>query len=62
MGVVTMAMGDYDEDEHTRRERKTSSIDAEFDDGRTNYEGQIEYDSGDSTEELLAQFDEIKSD
>ena len=56
-----MSMGDYDEVEHERRERKTSSIDADFSDDRTVYEGKIEFDSGDSAEELLAQFDENKS-
>jgi hypothetical protein len=56
-----MAMGDYDEDEHERRERKTSAIDADFSDDRTVYEGKIEYDAGESAEDLLAQFNEIKS-
>jgi len=59
--VVTMSMGAYDEDEHERREQKTSSVDASFDDERTNYDGDLEYDSGDSTEELLDQFKQIKS-
>lgn len=57
-----MAMGDYDEDEHERRERLTGSIDADFDDDREVYEGQLTYDSGESAEDLLAQFDQIKSD
>ena len=56
-----MSMGAYDEDEHERREQKTSSVDASFDDERTNYDGDLEYDSGDSTEELLDQFKQIKS-
>jgi len=51
-----MSMGAYDEDEHERRERKTSEIDAGFDDERTVYEGDVEYDAGDSTEALLDQF------
>ena len=42
-----MAMGDYDEDEHERRERKTSSIRTDTAEGRTEYRGKIEYDSGD---------------
>lgn len=62
MCVVTMAMGDYDEEEHERRERKANSIDADFSDDRTVYEGKIEFDSGESAEDLLDQFDEIKSD
>jgi len=57
-----MSLGAYDEDEHERRERKTSEIDADFDDERTVYEGSVEYDSGDSTEELLDQFQEINSE
>ena len=61
MRVVTMAMGDYDEDEHERRERKTSAIDADFSDDRTVFEGKLEYDSGESAEELLDRFNEIKS-
>lgn len=56
-----MAMGDYDEDEHERRERKASSIDADSADYRSEYKGELEYDSGESAEELLAQFEKIKS-
>ena len=57
-----MSMGAYDEEEHERRERKNSEVDADFDDERTNYQGSIEYDSGESTEELLDQFEQIKSE
>ncbi|WP_336134168.1 DUF5786 family protein [Natronomonas amylolytica] len=56
-----MSMGAYDEDEHERREEKTSTVDAAFDDERTNYEGKIEYDSGDSTEALLDQYKRMQS-
>ena len=56
-----MSMGAYDEDEHERREQKTSSVDASFDDERTDYEGDLEYESGDSTEALLEQFEQMKS-
>ena len=56
-----MSMGAYDEDEHERREQKASNVDASFDDERTDYEGKIEYDSGDSAEALLDQFEEMKS-
>ena len=56
-----MAMGDYDEEEHERRERKTSAIDPSEDDTRRTYEGSFEYVEGSSTEELLDQFNEIKS-
>jgi hypothetical protein len=54
-------MGAYDEEEHERREQKTGDVDASFDDDRAEYHGTIEYDSGDSTEELLDQFEQIKS-
>jgi hypothetical protein len=57
-----MSMGAYDEEEHERRERKNSEVDADFDDERTNYEGSVEYDSGESTDELLEQFEQIKSE
>jgi hypothetical protein len=56
-----MSFGAYDEDEHERREKKASTVDASFDDERTDYRGQIEYEAGDSTEELLDQFEQIKS-
>lgn len=56
-----MSMGAYDEDEHERREQKASSVDASFDDDRTEYDGSVEFDSGDSTEALLDQFQQIKS-
>ncbi len=55
-----MSMGAYDEDEHERREQKTSRVDAAFDDERVVYQGTLEYDSGDSTEALLDQFKRIK--
>jgi hypothetical protein len=53
-------MGAYDEDEHERREQKTSTVDAAFDDDRVVYQGTIEYDSGDSAEALLDQFKRLK--
>ncbi|MFP8951508.1 DUF5786 family protein [Natrialbaceae archaeon A-arb3/5] len=56
-----MSMGAYDEDEHERREHQASRVDADFDDERTIYHGQVEYDSGDSAEALLNKFEEIKS-
>ena len=55
-----MSMGSYDDSEHERRERKNAAVDAEFDDERAEYEGSVEYDSGDSTEALLDQFEQIK--
>ena len=56
-----MSMGAYDEAEHERREQKASTVDASFDDQRNEYEGRIEYEEAESTEELLAQFKEINS-
>ncbi len=57
-----MSMGAYDEDEHERREQKSTSVDTDFDDDRNEYRGTVEYDSGDSAEEMLDQFEEIKSE
>jgi hypothetical protein len=57
-----MSMGAYDEEEHERRERKNSEVDASFDDERTQYDGSVEYEGSESTEELLDQFQEIQSD
>lgn len=59
-----MSMGAYDAAEHQRREEKTSAVgaNADEDDGRTEYEGTVEYDVGDAdADDLLAQFREIKS-
>lgn len=55
-----MSIGSYDEDEHERRERKNASVDTTNDDTRTQYEGSVEYDSGESAEQLLDQFRKIK--
>ena len=55
-----MSMGAYDEDEHERREQKTGTVDADFDEGRAEFQGTIEYDSGDSAEALLEQFRKLK--
>jgi len=56
-----MSMGAYDEEEHERRERKTGTVDASFDDERTEYRGHVEYEGEDSTEQLLDQFKQIQS-
>ncbi|WP_232686936.1 DUF5786 family protein [Halobacterium zhouii] len=56
-----MSMGAYDEDEHERREQKNSSVDIADDDTRTAYEGSVEFDSGESADDLLDQFQQIKS-
>lgn len=57
-----MSMGAYDDDEHERREQQASRVDTDFDDERTVYHGKVEYDSGESTEDLLEQFEQIQSD
>ncbi|SDK37373.1 hypothetical protein SAMN04515672_2912 [Natronorubrum texcoconense] len=62
MCVLTMSMGAYDEEEHERREQQASKVDTDFDDERTIYHGKVEYDSGESAEELLDQFERMKSD
>jgi len=56
-----MSMGSYDDAEHERRERKNSEVDANFDDDRAEHDGQVEYESGESAEELLDQFKQIQS-
>ncbi|AGB33537.1 hypothetical protein Natpe_3776 [Natrinema pellirubrum DSM 15624] len=62
MYIPTMSMGAYDEDEHERREQQASKVDTDFDDERTIYHGEVEYDSGDSAEDLLDTFEQIKSE
>ncbi|MFB6146064.1 MAG: DUF5786 family protein [Halobacteriaceae archaeon] len=57
-----MSMGAYDEDEHERRERKNNEVDISEEDQRSTYRGSVEFDAGDSAEELLDQFEQIKSD
>jgi hypothetical protein len=56
-----MSMGAYDEEEHERRERKNSEVAASFDDGRTEYEGSVEYEGDESAEQLLDQFKQMQS-
>lgn len=56
-----MSMGAFDEDEYERREEKSSAIDADFDDQRIKYHGTVTYDAGESTEALLDQWEQIKS-
>ena len=57
-----MSMGAYDDEEHERRERKNSEVDASFDDERTEYRGSVEFESTESADELLDQFRQIQSD
>jgi hypothetical protein len=57
-----MSFGAYDEGEHERREQLTSQADAEFEESPEQFSGTVSYDSGDSAEALLDQFQEIKED
>ncbi|MFB6123271.1 MAG: DUF5786 family protein [Haloferacaceae archaeon] len=57
-----MSMGAYDEEEHERRAQKTGTVDAEFDDDRSQFRGKMEFDSGESAEQLLDQFHEIQGE
>ena len=56
-----MSMGAYDDDEHERREAKTNNVEVSDDDTRTTYEGSVEFDSGDSAEALIDQFQQLQS-
>lgn len=55
-----MSMGAYDEAEHERREAKTATVDADFDQERDEFRGSLTYDSGDSADDLLAQFKKLQ--
>ena len=61
MSVLTMSMGAYDEDEHERREMKSSTIDADFDSNRQDYHGQLKFTEGESADALLDQFKQLQS-
>jgi hypothetical protein len=56
-----MSLGDYDEAEHERRERKTSTVDADFEQERSEYEGSVSYDTGESADDLLEQFEQLQN-
>ncbi|WP_202594682.1 DUF5786 family protein [Halolamina sediminis] len=57
-----MSFGAYDEGEHERREQLTSQADTEFAEAEEEFSGTVSYDSGESAEALLDQFEEIKDD
>lgn len=59
-GGILMSMGTFDEEEHERRERKVSAVDADTDDRRTEFRGRVEYTGDDSVEELLARLKDRK--
>jgi len=56
-----MSMGAYDDEEHERRERKNNEVAISDDDDRTEYRGAVDYESGESTEDLLDKFKEINA-
>lgn len=56
-----MSMGAYDDSEHERREQMVGQVDMTDDDQRVDYEGRVEFDSGESTAALLDQFEQIKA-
>jgi hypothetical protein len=49
-----MSMGNFDEEECERREKKINSVNTDSDDHRTIFEGRLEYTGEDSIEDLLA--------
>lgn len=55
-----MSMGAYDEAEHERREAKTATVDADFDQEREEFRGSLTYDSGESADDLLEQFEAMQ--
>ncbi|MFW5911620.1 MAG: DUF5786 family protein [Halolamina sp.] len=57
-----MSFGAYDEGEHERRERLASQADAEFEEEPEEFSGTMSYESGESAEALLDQFEEIKEE
>lgn len=57
-----MSMGTFDEEEFERREEKISSVDADSDDRRPNFEGRVEYTGDDSVDELLSRLKELKEE
>ncbi|MEZ3144814.1 DUF5786 family protein [Halobaculum sp. MBLA0143] len=56
-----MSMGAYDEAEHERRERK-ARVDADFDDERPEYSGEVTFDGEEDTEAMLEQFHALADD
>ena len=56
-----MGFGSYDESEQERHEIDTSEIDTQ-DDTRTEFEGELAFQSGANNEDLLAKLSEIKAD
>ncbi|MDY6764876.1 MAG: DUF5786 family protein [Halobacteria archaeon] len=60
-----MGMGAYDEDEHEKREQQIGDVDEEeeeIEDDRKYYEGDVEYESEESVEDLVDKLEDIKSE
>ncbi|TYL37988.1 hypothetical protein CV102_14830 [Natronococcus pandeyae] len=57
-----MSMGTFDAEEFERREKMISSVEADSDDRRTDFEGRVEYTGDDSVEELLSRLKELREE
>jgi Family of unknown function (DUF5786) len=58
---IHMSMGDFDEHEYERREKKLSEIEADSEEQPTEYRGQMTFEADESTETLLDRLKEMKS-
>lgn len=56
-----MGMGNFDEREFERREKKLSEIESDSDEQPEEYRGQMTFETDDSTEALLDRLKEMKS-
>lgn len=56
-----MGFGSYDESEQERQEISTDEVDVEAD-PRTEFEGDMAFDPGANTDDLLTRLSEIKDD
>jgi hypothetical protein len=54
-----MSLGAYAQQEHELRAQKTANVDISEADTRTEYNGSVEFDAGESADELLDQFQEL---
>ena len=54
-------MGNFDEREFERREKKLSEIESDSDEQPEEYRGQVTFETDDSTEALLDRLKEMKS-
>ncbi|UHQ98092.1 DUF5786 family protein (plasmid) [Natrinema zhouii] len=56
-----MGMGNFDEQEHERREKKLSEIESDSEEQPREYRGQMTFETEDSMEVLLDRLKEMKS-